>query len=92
MKADIKTFEGYMVLRGCDPNENECRKSLKQRFSTSFVSRHTSLVEEQFGGKHNYNLQVNKRQVQRLVAPLELSTAPKGSAAHRLRPTVSKDN
>ena len=40
---------------------------------------------EQFGGTP---LLVNRRQDQKLAAPLELFWAPKGSAAPRLRTTV----
>ena len=60
---------------------------LQQWFSTFFDSRHSSLVLEQFGGTPIYNLPVNRCQVQKLVAPLELFTAPKGSVAPRLRTT-----
>ena len=43
---------------------------------------------EQFGGTPITNLLVNRGQVQKLVAPLELFMAPKGSAAPWLRITA----
>ena len=43
---------------------------------------------EQFGGTPNYNLPLNRRQIHKLAAPLEFFTAPKGSAAPRLRITT----
>ena len=52
-----------------------------------FDSRHPSLFIKQFGGTPNYNLLVNRCQVQKLSAPLEFFTAPKGSAVPRLRTT-----
>ena len=60
---------------------------LDQCFSTFFDSRHPSLVIEQFGGTPGYNLLVDSCQILKLAAPLELSMAPKGSAAPRLRTT-----
>ena len=62
-------------------------KPLEQCFSTFFDSRHPSFVLEQFGGTPSFNLPVNRHQVHKLVAPLVLFTAPKGSLAPRLRTT-----
>ena len=82
---------------GGTPVENHChtqlgaiqiiRDTLGQCFSTFFDSRHPSMAMEQFGGTPGYNLLVNRRQVQKLAAPLELFPAPKGFAAPRLRTT-----
>ena len=61
---------------------------LEQCFSTFLNSRHPSFVIEQFGGTPSNILLVNSGEVQKLAAPLELFTAPKGSAAPRLRITA----
>ena len=60
----------------------------EQCFSTFFDLRHPSLATEQFGVTPGFNLLLNKHQIQKLAAPLELFTSPKGVAAPRLRTTV----
>ena len=60
-------------------------KGLEQCFSTFFDSRRPSFVLLQFGVTLSYNLQVNRCQVHKFAVPL--FTAPKGSAAPRLRTT-----
>ena len=61
---------------------------VEQCYSTFFYSRHPSLVIEQFGGTLSQNVLVTRRQDQKFAAPLELSTATKGSAAPCLTITV----
>ena len=63
-----------------------------QYFSTFFDSRHPSFIIEQFGGTHSFNLPINRRQVQKLAAPLEFFLTPKDSMAPRLRTNELRTN
>ena len=67
---------------------NTLGQTLEQCFSTFFDSRHPFLAIEQFGGTPGYNLLINRRKVQKLAAPQELFTEPKGIAAPLLRTTA----
>ena len=50
---------------------------LIQCFSTFFDSRHPSFGYDQFGGTPSYNSPVNRLQIHKLTAPLELFAAPR---------------
>ena len=65
--------------------EKECSNAL---FLNLFYSQHPFFVIKQFGGPPTNNSLVKRCKVLKLAAPLELFTAPKGSAARRLRITA----
>ena len=67
-------------------------KYVDQWFSKFIDLRHPSFVIEQLGGTPSLTLLVNRRQFHELAAPLELFTAPKGSAAPWLRTTATDVN
>ena len=88
---------GHFCIPGGKVDRNTIRlegkglatSNVKQCFSTFFDSRHPSLALEQFG---DTSILVNRRQIQKLAAPLKVFRGTKGAAAPQLRITDVENN